>query len=227
MKKQIVTLDINGDYAPELKKLTMPTIEHYAHKIGADFNVIKEEKFKLDPKSGHGGEKFQLYELSNGYDWTIFLDADALVHPNTPDWTEMVTKDVVLFHGLDNRFVRFKSTDYSRRSKCIIGACTWCTMHSDWCRDLWHPPTMSWEESLAHISPIWDEVRTGLCPSEHLIDDFTVSENIARFGLKCQTIVDLYKLCPGEYFFHLYNVDLMTKIVETKKVMTKWGVGIS
>ena len=114
MNKQIVTLNI-GDFAPKVTAITLPSIGRWADKIGAEFKMITKPVFNMDPASGHGGEKFQLYELSKGYDWTIYIDADALVHPDTPDWTELVDKSVPVFHGLDMSLSRFRATDYVRR----------------------------------------------------------------------------------------------------------------
>jgi hypothetical protein len=224
MRKQVVTLNI-GNHLPSVTPLTLPTIRHYAQKIGAEFKIIDTPKIKM--QADHGGEKFQLYELSEGYDWTLYLDSDVLVHPNNPDWSEMVTKDTVIFHGLDMYLNRFRATQWNRRSGSLRGACTWFTFFSDWCRDLWHPPELSWEESLQHITPVVEELRSGHCPAAHLIDDFTVSCNMARYGLRTVTLMDgLYKQCPGDYFFHLYMTDEATKLVEIRKKMQVWGLGV-
>jgi len=224
MKKQVVTLNI-GNHLPTVTPMTLPTIRCYANKIGAEFKMITEPRIKLP--ADHGGEKFQLYELSEGYDWTLYLDSDTLVHPNNPDWSEMVAKDTVIFHGLDMYLSRFTATDYNRRSHSLKGACTWFTFFSDWCRDLWHPPELSFEESLKHIHPVAEELRSGCCSAAHLIDDFTVSCNIARYNLNVVTLMDgLYKQCPGDYFFHLYMSDEATKLVEIRKKMQVWGLGV-
>ena len=227
-KKQLVTLSIGGNYLPNLTKYTLPLLKHYADKCSADFRIITEEKFKMNPKSGHGGEKFQLYELSEGYDWTIFVDADALINPDTPDWTEMVSKAQVVFHGVDMYLNRFKPNAYTRRSGQLCGACTWFTCFSDWTRDLWHPPEISWEEAMSNIQPILQEQKTGLCSKEHLIDDYIVTQNIHRYGLKVVTVLgDLIQKCPNNYFLHLYNVEPEKKIVEIKQQLANWGVTIN
>ena len=229
MKKQVITLNIN-DYCPTLTKLTLPTIRRYAAKIGAEYKVIKEEKIKLDPKSGHGGEKFQLYELTKDYDWTIYIDADALVSPDTPDWTEMIGKNQVLFHGNDMFLTRFRATKYTRRTGALQGACTWFTAHSDWCADLWHPPDfndISWEECMDCISPIIAELGTGHCLKEHLIDDFIVTQNIHRYGLNVKNVLnDLLPKCPGNYLWHIYNCDEIKKVHDCREVIKQWGIKV-
>jgi hypothetical protein len=64
MKKTLYTLSVNDkhpgqDFEPEITALTFPLMRKYAHKIGADFHVIRERKHpdmppvyeKLDRKS--------------------------------------------------------------------------------------------------------------------------------------------------------------------------------
>ena len=120
MKKTIFTLNIDN-YAPEICDITYPLIKRYARKIGADFHIIKERKFdkSLPPVI----EKFQVYELSNGNDWSIYLDSDTLVHPETVDWTNFLNKDTVLFNGVDMGAVRWKYNELFLRDGRNIGAC--------------------------------------------------------------------------------------------------------
>ena len=171
MKKQLVTLDINN-YNPEITKWTLPTIKHYAHKIGAELKVITEPVFKQPGFVTY--EKFQIYELAKGYDWTIFLDIDTLVYPDTPDFSEGVTKDIVLFHGLDVSLNRFRPTNYTRRSGILAGACTWNVWCSDWTRDIWHPmQETTFDECISNIFPTIPEIKSGCCDAKHLIDDYS------------------------------------------------------
>ena len=91
---------------------------NHIKKIDADFKVISERKFHNFPVNI---EKFQLYELSKDYDWTIFIDSDFLIHPNCPDLTEVYGKDVVIFNVYDLYPQRFKPNNYTRRDKRNIG----------------------------------------------------------------------------------------------------------
>ena len=223
MKKQVVTMFI-GDFIPDVCKITMPTIEFFAKKIGAEYKIITESKFNM-PSVTY--EKFQLYEMSRGYDWTLFLDADTLVNPDTPDWTECVTKEVSLFNGLDLSIQRCRATDYNRRSKSLHGACTWNVMFSDWCRDLWHPlDELTWEEAMEAITPVRQELASGTCNKEHLIDDFLVGQNIARYGLKVTTIMELMRGMGqnGDYYCHLYACSPQMKLDTIKKKALEWGL---
>lgn len=222
MKKQVVTLNINN-YQPKITEITYPSIQLWADKIGAEFKIIDKPVFNM-PSPTY--EKFQLYEMSKGYDWTMFIDSDALIHPDCPDWTECITKEVVLFNGLDMCLNRFRASNYTRRSKLLMGACTWNVIFSDWCRDIWHPmDEITWDEAMANITPTLMENASGVCRKEHLIDDYLVTQNIARYGLKVQTINDLvaqYRQGDNQYYFHLYACSEAFKIDALRKQWDHW-----
>jgi hypothetical protein len=210
MKKLLITLDIN--YTKEITNITYPYMKYYANKIDADFKIITERKYPNEPVNI---EKFQLYELSKGYDWTIFVDADAIIHPNCPDMTEVCAKDTVIFNGYDLYSVRFKSNNYARRDGRSIGACTWFTVFSDWTRDLWKPYENP-KEYLNQISIIHVEKNFGYKP-EHILDDYLVSRNIAKYGLKVNRIKDdLFKnwknIASSTFFTHFYCISEEQKI---------------
>lgn len=226
MKKLLVTLDI-GDYLPEITKITFPMMRTWAHKIGAEFRIITE---RVLTKEGDGKplnyEKFQIKEIAEQYDWTYFLDSDAFIHPDTPDWPEMAgDKSLVYFSGLDNRTARFRASIYSRRSASNAGACTWNVICSDWTSDLWTAPK-DYEAAVKNITPIWDECKSGYCSHTHLIDDYQLSENIARFGLKVRTINDICREMnlPLSSYHHLYNCDPYTKLKAIRGRLDEMGV---
>lgn len=180
-KKLLVTLDIN--YNKNISSLTRPYLEKYAEKIGADLKIINERKFIDSPINM---EKFQVYEMSKDYDWTIFIDSDALIHPNCPDMTELFGKDTVTFYGIDYYPTRYKTNSYTRRDGRNIAATTWLTVFSDWTRDLWKP----YKNPIQYVDQIdlMDiELNFGY-ESKHILDDYLVSRNIAKYGLKVKTI---------------------------------------
>src|ERR1022692_1963089 len=92
VKKVLWTLDI-GDYAPELKALTRPFLERWAEKCGYELRVITERWYQKWPVVY---EKLQIFELGRGNDWNIYIDSDALVHPDFVDVTEFVPRDTVM-----------------------------------------------------------------------------------------------------------------------------------
>jgi len=210
MKKLLVTFDIN--YTKEITDFTYPYMQSYANKIDADFKIITERKFKDQPINI---EKFQLYDLSKDYDWTMFIDADAIIHPNCPDVTEVYNKDVVIFNGYDLYPLRFKPNNYTRRDKRNIGACTWFSVFSDWTRHLWKP----YENPINYVDQInliHKEINFGYFP-EHILDDYLVSRNIAKYGLKVKTVLnDMFASYPKDkyplFFIHEYCISQEEKI---------------
>jgi hypothetical protein len=222
--KVVVTLDIN--YNKEISSLTRPYLELYANKIGADLKIISERKFLDSPINI---EKFQLYEISKNYDWTIFVDADALVHPNCPDLTEIYPKDTVIFNGMDYYGFRYKHNNYTRRDGRNIGACTWLCAFSDWTRDLWHP----YKNPLQYVDQIniMDaEVNFGYEP-RHVLDDYLVSLNIAKYGLKHKTInydiLPEYNETKYSYFVnHEFCISEESKLIQIKKWIKQFNTSV-
>lgn len=215
IKKNIVTLDIN--YNQEIVSLTRPYLKSYADKIGADLTIISERKY---PNYPINIEKFQVYEISKDYDWTIFVDSDALIHPNCPDLTEFYSKDTVIFNDKDFYQFRFKSNDYSRRDGRNIGAATWMSVFSDWTRDLWKP----YDNPIQYVDQInlMDFEKNYGYKSEHILDDYLVSLNIAKYGLKHKTIIkDIipnFKVDKYSYFVnHTLCKSEKDKLINIKK----------
>ena len=99
LKKCIFTLNVDN-YAPELTEITYPLIRRYADKIGATFHIIDERRYPGWPPVY---EKLQIYRLAQemGNDWNIYIDSDALVHPDLLDVTQLISKDTVMHNGND------------------------------------------------------------------------------------------------------------------------------
>jgi hypothetical protein len=225
MKKTIYTLNID-DYSPEITDLTYPLIKRWANKIQADFYVIDRRVFPKHYAPVY--EKLQIYDLQyeRGDDWSIFIDSDALVHTDMWDPTEFLHKDTVAHNGCDMAANRWRYDKYFRRDGRHIGSCNWFTVASDWCRDLWRPlEDITYEEALENIFPLQDELRT-VITRDHLIDDYTLSRNIAKFGLHFTTIIKMMQDMGdvGNYFWHQYTIDVPTKVTEMKQVLQNWGV---
>src|SRR5512135_46346 len=108
MKKVLYTLDI-GNYAPDLTAYTFPLMRHYAKKIGAIFHVITERKY---PEWPFNYEKLQIYDLAKENDWSIYIDADAIIYPDLFDITEFLPLDTVLHWGHDPANNRWVFDDY-------------------------------------------------------------------------------------------------------------------
>ncbi|KZN40239.1 glycosyltransferase [Pseudoalteromonas luteoviolacea] len=88
MKKAIFTLAIGDN---PMYQAAIHSFRHYAEKVGADLVVADSLTFKVhidSPKFGANpawAEKLRIGQLLNEYDRVLYLDADILVHPDTPD----------------------------------------------------------------------------------------------------------------------------------------------
>jgi hypothetical protein len=176
-------------------------------------------------------EKFQIYGLAreSGADWNIFFDADTLIHPNFPDPTTLLTKDTTCSYGTDFVPIRFYPPEkYFKRDGRWIGKGNWCAIASNWCLDYWHPlDDITFEEAVSYIHPTIDELQSGLIDPMHLIDDYVVSRNIARYGLKHVLIPDLcaqYKVQAA--LFHQYLVPPEKKVVMMQQQLKAWKVSV-
>ncbi len=230
MKKVVYTLALEG-YPSEMCDLTFPWLEFYAHKIGAEFFVIKERKFIDWPPTA---EKMQIYELGKDNDWSVFIDADAVINPEMFDVTSVIQKDTVAFTGQDMAAMRFRPNKYTMRDGRYIGACTWFVICSDWTIDLWRPLDIPFEEAVKNIFPTNVERlcrigdgSTGIKP-EKLIEDYICSNNIARFGLKHITVEhhlkQLFNRPHDAYYWHQYTKQVDEKILEAVRIMMAWGM---
>jgi hypothetical protein len=227
MKKTIYTLNVDN-YAPEITAITYPLLELFAMKIGADFFVIEERK---SPQFPPVYEKLQIREIADERrdDWIYYIDSDALVHPDLFDVTEHLPMDTVLHNANDIAGNRWRYDEYFRRDGRHIGSCNWFTVASRWCLDLWSPlHDITPEHAIEHnIWPTQNERATVIEPS-HLIDDYILSRNIARFGLKFTTLrrilADLGD--GGNYLWHEYTISVDQKVDEMRKVLDAWGLSI-
>lgn len=223
IKKTIYTLAINN-WRPEITELTYPLMKRYAAKIGADFFVINDRKYPDWPVTY---EKFQIYQLAQEMenDWNIYIDADALIHPETPDFTLYLPKDTVAHVGCDDATIRWKFDRFFLRDGRNIGSCNWFTMGSDWCIELWHPSDdLTPQELMDRCHATVAEELSGVIDSYHLIDDFLVGRNIARFGLKFKCLNDIVKekYTDSWFFWHQYTLTPENKVIEMKKVLQMW-----
>ena len=237
-KKTIFMLNLNG-YAPEITELTYPLIEAYARKIGAGIHTITERKFPEWPLTY---EKLQIFELAQQMenDWNIYIDSDALVHPDTPDLTAMIPRDTVGHFWSDFAPVRWRRDRFFERDGRNIGSGNWLTVASSICVDLWHPlDDLTPQQAIANIFPTVAERRSAVINPSHLIDDYVLSRNIAKYGLKFRRLKELFEengfkevrdaqgrvIAQGVYFFyHHYLFDAKQKVAELKKAIRAWGI---
>jgi hypothetical protein len=225
MRKTLWTLNI-GNYAPELCELTYPLLLAYARKMGADFQIINERRFPEMPVTY---EKLQIFYLGRGNDWNVYVDSDAVIFPDMFDVTERLHKDTVAHYHRDHCINRFKSNSYFRRDGRDIGAANWFAVASDWCMDLWAPFGIEKQlaETLNEIRPIVVERQSGITP-EHLIDDYTLSLNIARYGLKFTTVAEMMRQSndQGVYAWHTHRLPLQKKLEQIRAGLGPQGANL-
>jgi len=187
MKKALVTMDI--DYPKEITKITFPYLKQYANKIGADFITIDSRKHPNEPLNI---EKFQLYDISKDYDWTIWIDADAIIHPHCFDLTEIYSKEYVILDSKTyiNLPYTYKHNIYTRRDGRGYRIPTWLTVFSDWTRDLWKPydnPKQYLPEILSG-----DYGLEGSKSKEHFLNGYLTTRNLSKYGLKVKFLIQDY-----------------------------------
>lgn len=203
-----------GNFAPDLCAITLPLFRNYARKIGAHIYLIDERKFPTWPVTF---EKFQIYRLaqelrdSDGrhFEYHHYFDIDAMIHPDTMDFSVHLPRNTVMHHGADVASNRWRYTREMVRDGRGIGSCNWFTAAWDLCIDIWRPlEDLSLEEALSHINPTVNELNT-VITADHLIDDFTCSHNIAKYGLKFTTAIKLMQESgyaePG-FLWHQYTL---------------------
>lgn len=226
LKKTIFTLNINDEYSKDITDITYPYIKKYAHKIGADFYVIKERKF---PEWYITYEKMQIYELGKEMknDWNIYVDCDALIHPDIFDITTQMSKDTVAHSAMDMASLRWRYDEYFLRDGRNIGSCNWLTIASDWCIDLWRPlDDLTPDEAANNIFPTKSESDNGVTPRS-LIDDYVLSRNIAKFGLKFVMFKDFFAKYDMDYLsflYHNYAMPVEEKVVRLIDRKKSWGL---
>ena len=226
MGTTVYTLDVEG-YAPEIVALTRPLLARWVDKIGATLHVIADRRFPDWPPVY---EKLQIHDLARrrGDDWSIFIDADALVHPDFFDPTNHIPRDTVAHNGCDMAGMRWRYDEYFKRDGRNIGSCNWFAVASSWCRDLWRPlDDLTFAEAVERIYPVQVELNS-IITRDHLIDDYTLSRNIARFGLKFKTVLQIIKETGFSddtgFLWHQYMLTPAQKVEEMHKILDAWKV---
>jgi len=225
MKKVLYVMNIDN-WNPEMTALTMPLFERYAKKIRAELVEIKERKFVNKPMIY---EKFQIWYLAheNKADWHIYIDIDTAIHPNFPDFVEYFKKDTVASFRKEPSTVKYLTDEYFRRDGRFIGIGGFFTAASDWCLDFWHPiEDLTTEEALGRIHTTIIEQGMGI-PPKHLLEEYVLSRNLARYGLKHETVLEVFNrsgLQNANYLWHAYGLTPQDKLERLKALLDAWHV---
>jgi hypothetical protein len=207
--KAVYVVRINN-YFPELCEITIPLIKNYAKKIGAEFVEITERKFPDFPPTY---EKLQIYELGKNNDWNILSDADNLIHPNAVDLTAYLKPDHVgYFSGFDANNM-FEMDKYFERDGRNLGMATGWVMSSNLTHDLWTPLEFGWEEARKRTK------------REFIIDEYCLSRNLAKFGLKFTGLN--FSKAIWDQFPHLgveEEPDRKAIVEKAKNIVKEWKI---
>jgi hypothetical protein len=189
MTSKIVHVLYLNNYMPKLCALTLPTLEGYAKKIGADFNLITKRAFKEWPITY---EKMQVYKDGINADWNILLDADLIMHPDMPDITTFMNPTVIGCYTSFVRSIHFPENIYFKRHGGIVGIATNFVVTSRMTHDFWTP----FKEKASDIVPT--------LRNPHQTDEYCVSTNLARYNLKYTGVT--FPETIGKF----YNLDVTT-----------------
>lgn len=189
MKKSICvhTLDIEN-YFPELKELTLPTIEKFCKKIKANLNIISERKIS---KGNLLFEKLQVYESGMSYDFNIFLDLDILVHPLCYNpFEKNIPLSYVAFKDNYDANTQLKPDKYFEQDGRNIGISACAVFTTRFTHVVWKPI-----EDLTI-----DQINQNILTKRKCVDEYTLSRNFAKYGFK---YIEPYPINEYNYLFHL------------------------
>ena len=220
MRKLIHVVNIN-DFFPELFALTYPTIRSYAERNGYMINMITERKF---PDYPINYEKMQVYGDGKDAEVNILCDADMLIHPQFPDVTEFLKRDSIAFN--DNYNISWKyhvdRIRYFMRDGRDVGIATNFVVSSDWTHDVWEPLSLSQKdiEDLAKK----ENTDTGGADGRgwgHYADEFALSYNMAKYGLKYTGVTWEDWMRP--WLIHTGTGDKNEALQIARQTLEKWS----
>ncbi len=220
MRKLIHVVNINN-FFPELFALTYPTIRSYSERNGYMINMITERKF---PDYPINYEKMQVYEDGKDAEVNILCDADMLIHPQFPDVTTLLKRDSIAFN--DNYNISWKyhvdRIRYFMRDGRDVGIATNFVVSSDWTHDVWEPLSLSQKyiEDLAKK----ENTDTGGADGRgwgHYADEFALSYNMAKYGLKYTGVTWEDWMRP--WLIHTGTGDKNEALQIARQTLEKWS----
>lgn len=169
MKKKLFTVIVDN-YFPELLTYTVPNIERFAHKIGAELSIISERKYPEFPPTF---EKLQIHELGRDSDYNILVDADTMFHREMFDPTSVVMPNSFGCYMQFDASLLFEPDEFFYRDGRALGVASNFMVVPRACHDIWTPFEFTAEEAKTKTKR-W-----------FIIDEYCISRNVARYGLKC------------------------------------------
>lgn len=191
--KKVFVLRI-GDYRPDLCEFTIPTIKVYASKIGAEYIEITKRSSEAWPVTY---EKLQVYDLGKDSDWNLMIDADVMIRPDAPDATQFLPPDAVASAFAFDADRMFVSDRFFERDGRNIGIVSNFVVTTRLTHDIWEP--------LYSTGMMFEEARM-YSKREFILDEYTLSRNLAKYGLKHVGILPMPAL--EEMIVHLGSEEL-------------------
>lgn len=179
MKKSIWVVIVDN-YNPPICKFTLPTIEAYSKRIGAEFNLIKD---RVWPNMPAPYEKLQVHKLGKDSDWNIIIDADMFIHETMPDPTTIMNDFYIGSWMAYDADAQFPCDNYFYRDHRRLGVSTNFLFVPKACHDAFIPfDEAELEDRLKSIK------------RQFILDEYCISRNVAKYGLKhCGILKDLAK----------------------------------
>jgi alpha-N-acetylglucosamine transferase len=165
MKKAVFTVIVDN-YKPDMCAQTIPTIKAYADKISADYIIIDKRTYPDFPPTY---EKMQIYELGQGYDFCILIDADFIIDKNAPDFTVGILPNYVGVMEAFNADNMFEMDEYFKQDGRNIGLVSNFVITDKNTHRLWEPLGIEWAEAKKKTK------------REFIIDEYTISRNLAKY----------------------------------------------
>lgn len=169
-KNKCVHTIVIDNWRPDLCAVTLPNLEQYAKRIGADFNVISKAKFEGYPPNY---ERLQIWEDGKDYTWNINIDADTILHKDFEDPTSWMDPRFVACLWMTDAKFYFEGNKYFERDGRNIGIADSFVISSWITHDLWRP-----------LEIPFSEARKLCYKDERMVSEYCLSLNVARYGLK-------------------------------------------
>ena len=210
--KRCVHVVATLDYAPDLCAMTLPRIQAYAKKIGADFNRITERRF---PDYPINYERMQIYQLGKEYDWNFNIDADILLGSSLLDVTTRLRPENVgtaMLFKLSDAFP-IAGNPVFENAKQDVGIVDMFNLTTKLTHELWRPLPGPFEQ-YRNCSPRWGERK---------VSEYCVSMNFHRNNY---TVSGLF--APSDHIHHLNYTTLSSPsdiVTNAEELLASWGEG--
>lgn len=196
-------------YAPEMCSITLPTLERFAKRIGADFNIISRRRFPSFPVNY---ERLQIYELGRGYDWNINIDADVIIGDSLIDPTKRAshTKVGIIMRFYLDKYIDISESRYFQRDRRNIGIVDTFIVTNRLTHDLWEPLPKDFT-CYTHL------FRDG---NTRRISEYCLSLNFAKYGHRFD---GLFTLDDQIHHINYTSGDKQDSVALALEKLTNWS----